>query len=117
MSGTNPWVFNFQLAVQRGDYRSARCILDNQLVINPRLNWQSYVTAEQADAIEKTIIGVSIAPEPFQSVAAKPKRKRQGDDVIVTITTGSTKLVMTGAELKAAGQAIRQESRKRKRGA
>lgn len=106
------WAINFQMAACSGDYRAAKCILDNQLAGNPSLDWRRYVTDEQATAIESTIIDVSIAPEPFQSVAAKPKRQQQGDDHIITITAGSTKLVMTGAELKAAGQAAR-----RKRGA
>jgi hypothetical protein len=116
---TNLWVFNFQTAVQNGDYRAARCILDNQLVGRPKLNWRCYVTAEQAAAIEKTIIDVIVAPEPSYSVPtkAKAKRKAKGDDVIVTITAGDQKLVMTGGELEAAGRAIRQETRKRKRGA
>lgn len=108
---TAMWAINFQMAVQAGDYRAARCILDNQLAGYPSLDWRRYVTPEQAAAIEKTIIGVIVAPEPFQSV--KPKPKRKGDDVVVTITTGNQKLVMTGSELKAAGQA----ARKRKRGA
>lgn len=115
MSGpTKPWVFSFQLAVQREDYRSARCILDNQRVINPRLNWQRYVTAEQAAAIEKTIIDVIVAPEPLQTVS---NYKKRGDEHIITITAGDRTIVMTNSELKAAGQAIRQETRKRKRGA
>jgi hypothetical protein len=106
---TSLWAINFQMAVSAGDYRAARCIPINQLAGYPSLDWRRYVTAEQATAIESTIIDVSIAPEPFQSV--KP-RKKKGDDVIVTITAGSTKLVMTGAELREAGQAA-----KRKRGA
>lgn len=109
---TNLWVFNFQMAVQDGNYRAARCILDNQLAGRPALDWQRYVTAEQAAAIESTVITVSIAPEPFQSVAAKPKRKQQGDDDVITISSGNHKVVMTGAELREAGQAA-----KRKRGA
>jgi len=103
------WAINFQLAAQAADYRAARCILDNQLAGYPSLDWRRYVTPEQADAIESTIIGVSIAPEPFQSV--KP-RKKKGDDHIITITAGNQKVVMTGAELREAGQAA-----KRKRGA
>lgn len=109
IASTSMWVINFQLAVNAGDYRAARCILDNQLAGYPSLDWRRYVTAEQAAAIESTIIGVIVAPEPFQSV--KP-RKKKGDDHIITITAGDQKVVMTGAELKAAGQAAR-----RKRGA
>lgn len=108
------WAIGFQLAASAEDYRAARCILDNQLAGYPALDWRRYVTAEQADAIETTIIGVIVAPEPLQT--AKSYRKR-GDDVIVTITAGEHKVVMTGSELKAAGQAIRQETRKRKRSA
>ena len=117
-AATNLWVFNFQTAVQNGDYRAARCIINNQLAGRPALNWRRYVTPEQADAVEATIIDVIVAPEPSYSVPpkAKAKRKAKGDDVIVTITAGNQKLVMTGSELKAAGQAIRQTA-KRKRGA
>ena len=109
IASTSMWAINFQMAACSGDYRAAKCILDNQLAGNPSLDWRRYVTVEQVTAIESTEIAVSIAPEPFQSV--KP-RKKKGDDVIVTITAGSTKLVMTGAELREAGQAAR-----RRRGA
>lgn len=111
------WAIGFQIAASAEDYRAARCILDNQLAGYPSLDWQRYVTAEQAAAIESTVIVVSIAPEPFQSVKPKSKRKQQGDDHIITISSGNHKIVMTGSELKAAGQAIRQSTRKQKRGA
>jgi len=112
---TAMWAINFQMAVNAGDYRAAKCILINQLAGYPSLDWQRYVTAEQAASIEKAIIDVIVAPEPSYSVVPKSKatRKAKGDDVIVTITAGDHKIVMTGSELKAAGQA----ARKRKRGA
>jgi len=112
VAATSMWVINFQLAVNAGDYRAAKCILDNQLAGYPSLDWRRYVTPEQATAIESTEIAVSIAPEPFQSVAAKPKRKKKGDDDVITISSGNHKVVMTGAELREAGRAA-----KRKRGA
>lgn len=114
VAATNLWVFNFQLAVQRGDYRAAKCILINQQAVNPSLNWRRYITPKQADVVEATIIAAPIAPEPVQSVSSYKKR---GDDHIITITAGDRTVVMTNSELKAAGQAARQEARKRKRSA
>lgn len=114
IAATNLWVFNFQLAAQSKNWRSARCILDNQLAGNPKLDWRRYVTTKQAVAIEKTIIDAPIAPEPLQT--ARDYKKR-GDDHIITISSGDHTVVMTSGELRKAGQAIRQETRKRKRGA
>ena len=102
------WAIGFQLAASAEDYRAARCILDNQLAGYPALDWRRYVTAEQAHAIEKTIIGVSIAPESLQT--AKSYKKR-GDDHIITITAGDRTFVTTNSELKAAGQAARKRKR------
>jgi len=113
VAATSMWVINFQLAVNAGDYRAARCILDNQLAGYPSLDWRRYVTVDQATAIESTIIDVSIAPEPLQAVSSYKKR---GDDHIITITAGDRTFVTTNSELKAAGKAARQAA-KRKRGA
>lgn len=110
VSAANLWVFNFQLAAQSENWRAAKCILDNQLAGNPSLDWRRYVTAEQAIAIESTIISVSIAPESLQTAR---NYKKRGDDHIITISSGDHKVVMTGGELRKAGQA----ARNRKRGA
>lgn len=111
---TNLWIFNFQMAVQSENWHAARCILDNQLAGRPALDWRRYVTPEQAEVVEATVVAVSIAPEPLQTAR---NYKKCGDDVIVTITAGDREVVMTGSELRKAGQAIRQETRKRKRSA
>ncbi|KPL90006.1 hypothetical protein [Herpetosiphon geysericola] len=108
------WAINFQLAAQAEDWRSARCILDNQLAGYPALDWRQYVTAEQAAMVEATVIEVSIAPEPLQTASSYKKR---GDEHIIAITAGDRTFVTSNSELKAVGQALRQEARKRKRSA
>ena len=69
------WAIGFQLAASAEDWRAARCIVDNQLAGYPALDWRRYVTPEQADAIEKTIIGMIVAPEPLQTVNGSKKAK------------------------------------------
>lgn len=71
------WVHNFQLAVAAGDYRAARCILDNQRVGLPTLNWQRYVTAEQAATIEATHVPIVIQSIPSLPKPT-PKRRKAG---------------------------------------
>lgn len=77
---TNLWVFNFQLAVQAENWRAAKCILINQQAYNRWLDWRQYATAGHAAAIELTIIGVIVAPEPLRTAKGGKQSKAVMDD-------------------------------------
>lgn len=72
------WVHNLNMALANDDYRSAKCILLNQLAGYPSLNWRRYVSEAQAARLDATVVPVVIESQSKNYLQpAKPKNKRK----------------------------------------